>query len=240
MEFKAALTDSLCWFNHLSLPGSLQESKLITPIHAWMRRGTWMGWSQKRRQVSKHSTWLWLFWCQMNCTIRFFFGGGKMCVKSICKEKHLFLHSRWWFQRFFLVSSVWMKLRNTWNWNQLIASSVTIFQAFTYIHLSLVANDFHFPIFQMAWNHQRSRRSYTTFTDLREKPLSPASWPRWDTSSEKNHPDISRCYDFLEKSRKKWWDTYLVIQVRNGRKLWKMFDVGFLFVTRLAACFCRV
>lgn len=54
----------------------------------------------------------------------------------------------------------------------------------------------------MAWNHQRSRRSYTTFTDLREKPSSPASWPRWDTSSEKNHPDISRCYDFWKYREK--------------------------------------
>lgn len=147
------------------------------------------------------------FWCQTNWTIRFFFWGGergKMCVTSICKKKHVFFHSRWWFQRFFLISSVWMKLRNTWNWNQLVlTSSVTIFQAYTYIHLSLVANDFHFPIFQMAWNHQRSRRSYTTFTDLREKPSSPASWRRWDTSSEKNYPDCSRCYDFLKNCEKK-------------------------------------
>ena len=77
----------------------------------------------------------------------------------------------------------------------------------------------------MAWNHQRSRQSYTTFTDLREKPSSPASWPRWDTSSEKNHPDISRCYDFW-KNRKKWSE----MEGNFGRCLMVLMFVSFLWL----------
>ena len=104
-----------------SFPGSLQDSRLITPTHAWMRRGT----SLKGAICEAVNIHVALFLCQ---TIRFF-----LCVNFICTSPCTLRF--WWSKTIFLVSWFQFQVFRSFIQTLVLTSSFTIFQVISSIYI---------------------------------------------------------------------------------------------------------
>lgn len=98
------------------------------------------------------------------------------------------------------------------------------------MHLSLVANEFHFPIFSNGLKPPTFQAKLHNFYRSSGKTFKPSVMTKVGYFLREKSPWHLQVLWFLEISRKKWWDKYLVIQVGNGRKLWKMMFVSFLWL----------